>query len=132
MAQFTDFIESEILNFYLKATAMAVGPVPHLALLTVLPTDPTDTITEVSGFGYARETCPFGDVSVSSGVTSITNSGVITFDVVTGAGYTVKAVAIFSALTSGNALFWGSVSQVTLNVNDQYVVAQGNVVITLQ
>lgn len=132
MANFTDFAESEILAFYLKATAMATVTAPHLALLTVLPSDPTDTITEVSGFGYAREACVFDAISVSSGVTSITNSSTITFDVVTGAGYIVKAVAIFPHITTGSAMFWGSVAQVTLNANDQYVVAAGNITITLQ
>ncbi len=132
MANFTDFAESEILAFYLKATAMATVTAPHLALLTVLPADPIDTITEVSGFGYAREACVFDAIDVTGGVTSITNSSTITFDVVTGAGYTVFAVAIFPALSTGSAIFWGTVAQQPLNANDQYVVAAGNIVITLK
>lgn len=132
MANFTNFAEDEILDFYILGNAIASWTAPHLALLTVLPTDPTDTITEVSGSSYARQTTAWAAISVSGGVTSITTNAAQTFPVVTSTAYTVKGVAIFGALTVGNAFWWGSVAEVTLNVNDQYVVASGNVTITLQ
>ena len=132
MANFTDFAEDEILDFYILGNAIASWTAPHLALLTVLPTDPTDTITEVSGSSYARQTTAWDAISQSGGVTSIATNAAQTFPVVTSSAYTVKGVAIFGALTSGNAFWWGSVAEITLNVNDQYVVASGNVTITLQ
>ncbi len=132
MGNFTGFAEDEILDFYILGNAIAAWTAPHLALLTALPADPLDTITEVSGSNYARQTTAWAAISVSGGVTSITTNGAQTFPVVTASAYTVKAVAIFGALTGGNPFWWGSVAEITLNVNDQYVVALGNITITLQ
>lgn len=131
MSNFTDHAEFEILDFYLKGNAMD-ATTPHLGLLTVLPTDPTDTITEQSGSSYARVTMSWAAIDVTAGVTSATTDGAQTFPVVTSTAYTVRGVAIFNALTAGNAIWWGAVAEITLNVNDQYVVASGNITVTLK
>ena len=134
MANMTDFLEDEILDLYFNGAAIDATTI-HLGLLiTTLPSDPTDTIIEqpIGTAAYARQTTSWALIDNTAGVVSITTDAVITFPVVTAPGYTVVGVAIFNAITAGQALFWGSVNPASLAVNDQYVIASGNITVTLQ
>lgn len=124
MSQFSDYLESAILNSSLRAVAFPIPSGIHLALFT---TDPTDLAsgTEVSGGWYARQnvglasawTAPADDVGTGGKKSS--NQNAITYPAVTGAGLTVTHIGVFDAASGGNMLYHSPLAaSKTLNVGD--------------
>lgn len=130
MAGLTNGATDNILN-WMKGTTWpttAIGTAPgwgaapttvYVGLFTTNPTSDVSTAngsTEVSGNAYARQpiTCAsqFSAISTPSGTTrEISNSAIITFPTPTGAGWgSVIGVGIFDSVTTGQLLWWASIS----------------------
>jgi hypothetical protein len=125
----SDYLEAKVLDHTLGTTAYTKPASVYCALFTTAPTDAGGG-TEVSGGAYARQAATFSAATVGAGSTS--NSADITFPVATAAWNTINAVALFDASTAGNILWWGTLSTAkTINTNDQFKIAAGNLTITL-
>lgn len=123
----SNFLENKLLDHTLKNTAYTPPVTVYLALFT---SDPGEALsgTEVSGGAYARKPITFG--TATSGV-SINNADVL-FDIATANWGTISHVAIFDALTTGNMLYYGTLTTAkTINTSDQLKIAAGDLSITL-
>ena len=111
MTAISDYLESKILNWALRGTAMGTAPANvYIALFTAAPNDAGGG-TEVSGGSYARvavSTSGGFDAPSSGGVTANTN--LITFPVPSASWGTITHVGIFDASSGGNLLFWGALT----------------------
>ena len=102
----TNYLEDALLNHVLRNTAYSSPATVYVGLYTVAPTD-TGGGTEVSGYGYARQTVTFA-APVSG---TCANSGAVTFPQASGGDWgTIVAMGIFDALTSGNLLYYGNLT----------------------
>jgi len=107
----------------------------YIGLATALSND-GDTVTEVSGGGYARqEICDHSagtnSFAAASG-NSITTDTQITFPEATGDFGTITHVVIYDALTSGNLIAWGALSSSkAVETGDTFIISSGNLTITL-
>ena len=113
----SDYAENAALTSLLSGTL-------HVALCSSAPTDSQtgSTIPELSGNGYARQSATF---TVSGSTAS--NAGTVTFTASGGAWTTATHVAICSASTAGNVLYYGALtSNITLNNGEsgQFAVGQ--------
>src|SRR3954470_4046581 len=124
----SNYLENEILD---HVTGRANYPKPsatYAALYTVAPTDSSGG-TEVSGNNYTRIVIPWGAASGGS----IANNANIVFPNPSGLWGTVVAVAILdtSTLGSGNILWYGPSSSITMTIGDTYTVSTGGLVLSL-
>jgi hypothetical protein len=82
---------------------------------------------EVSTGGYARQTVTFAAASAGS----ISSNSTVTFTA-SGAAYgTIVAVALMSAITSGEVLFYGSITSKTIADGDSLQFASGAITVSL-
>lgn len=111
-------------NASLTGTAFAGATPPtthYIALFTTNPTDDDGTgAVEVSGGSYARAsiTASSGYSAISGSGTSahqISNSGTITFATPTADWGTVIGIGIYDASTTGNLLYWKSITSQVIN-----------------
>lgn len=129
MAGLTTQAQNNILNL-MKGTTWpttgAWGAAPattYVGLFTTAPSTDASasyTGTEVSGGSYARVavTSSSGWSSISGGSTTpsqISNAGVITFPTPTANWGTVVAIGIFDAATTGNLLWWNTITSQSIN-----------------
>lgn len=139
MASASDYLETRILDYWLKANSLSTTPPNpiYIALFTADPTDSaglTDFQDEVSdsGTAYQRTAVTFGTIDTQAG--SVQNNAAVTFPVAT-AGYgTVTHIAIVDSPTyqSGNILFHGILDDDKLiEVNDTFQIATGSLTVTI-
>jgi len=134
MAALTDFLEDQQLEQLLNG----VAPSPTLSgtiYVGAFSGATTDAMTsggaaqgEIAGNGYAR-------VEVVSGFTvtagTATNDAAITWPVATGNWGTVSGVALFDALTGGNALVHGLLDTAkAIDTNDALRLLSGTLALT--
>ena len=102
----------------------------YLGLLTVAAGEAGGG-TEVSGGAYARQAVTFGNPSTDgNGVTSMSNSAQIEFPTATASWGTVVGWAIYDALTSGNMLWYGTLStSKAISTNDTILLHSGDLVL---
>ena len=123
---FSDYLETEVLEFAFTSSGATRPTAWYLALFTAAPSD-SGGGTEVSGGGYARQSVTF---TVSGDTAS--NSGAIEFPTATGNYGTVSHVGVFDALSSGNLLAWAALtSSKTIETGDVFRVPSGDLDITL-
>jgi hypothetical protein len=123
----TDYLENKTLDHTLGTTAYAKPAAVYVGLFTTAPADAGGG-TEVSGGGYARKTATFA--AATGGSTS--NNADITFDVATANWGTITAIGVFDASTTGQLLWWGTLStSKAINTNDQFKITTGNLTIGL-
>lgn len=102
-----------------------VSPVAnrYLALFTAPPGE-TGGGTEVSGGGYTRKDVNYGAATTSgSNVTSSENSAEVLFPSATASWGIITHIAVFDALTAGNMLWYGVLSEnmkVTENIQIRF------------
>ena len=138
MTAMSDYLETQIITHLFRTATYTKPTVLAVALCTVAPTD-TDTGTltgkEVSGGSYARVTlnpldANWAAVSAGNGTTS--NTPAITFAAATADWSTVVAVAICDATSSGNMLFYGTLTgNKVVNNGDTFQFAAGQLSIQL-
>lgn len=131
--QRTKYASDAELNVFRGTTYPAVPANFYVALLTTMPThaDMTSAV-EVSGDGYARQAIPTSTSSWGAPTTlgdfvteQIANTPMIVFPADTTANWgTIVGIAIFDALTAGNAWRYGALnaSQV-INIGNQIAIA---------
>ena len=140
MANFSNYLEDEIIKHIFRTGSFTKPTTLAIALLTVAASDSDDgsTITEVTNANaYARQTlnpldANWAATAGGNGVTS--NSSAITFPQATGSWGTIVGVAILDSATwgAGNMLFYGTLAQnKTVNNGDTFSFAIGDLTITL-
>lgn len=126
MADFSDFLENELLDHVFRNAAYTPPAGIYLALYTAAPTDAGGG-TQVTGSGYARQAITFGAASGGA----IANTGAVSFTASGGNFGTVLAVGIFDASTSGNLLAWKAITSVAINDGDTLTFPIGDIDVTL-
>lgn len=136
MAGKSQYLENADLN-WLKGTTFLTAPTTvYVALFTTNPTDDAGTsAVEVSGGSYARAsiTTSTGWSSISgapSAPAQISNSGTITFATPTGSWGTVIGFGIYDALTTGNLLYWGTLTSQVISTGVVTTFAASALIIT--
>ena len=127
MAAMSNYLENALLNAVLRNTSYTSPSTVFVALYT---TDPGEggTGTEVSGGSYARVAGTFG--APSNGVS--TNSAAVEFAQATGSWGTVGYVGLHDAITTGNLLFYGSLTtSKTIESGDVFKFSTGELSVTL-
>jgi hypothetical protein len=137
MSQASDYLENALLDHVLSNTAMTSPTTVYVGLFTSDPsTGSTDenleagTLTdEVSGNGYARKSVSFGAASGGSATTDAN----VTFDPASGGDWgEITHIAIIDALTTGNVLFYGTLTTAkTIQDGDTFQITSGNLTVTL-
>lgn len=127
MAAMSNYLENALLNAVLRNTSYTSPSTVFVALYTDNPGE-GGTGTEVSGGSYARVAGTFG--APSDGVS--VNSSAIEFAQATGSWGTVSHMALYDAITSGNMLFYGSLTtSKAIESGDIFKFASGQLSVTL-
>lgn len=120
-AALTDYLENKLIDTFLRAQAYTMPATVYVGLYTSCPTDSTAG-TEVSGGSYARVaitsslanwagTQSAASTTTSSGTGGTTsNNGAITFPTATADWGTVTCFGVSDASTSGNLLFYATLT----------------------
>lgn len=105
MTQKTNFLENELIDHVLRNLAYSSPTAVFVGLFTAAPGEAGGG-TEVTGGSYARQQVTFS--APSDGATS--NSSQITFPQATASWGTVTHAAIFDAVTTGNMLYYATLT----------------------
>lgn len=131
MSNATNYLENEVLDHVLgKGTRDFTSPANlFVGLLTAVSDGEAGTWTEVSGTNYARTAVTFGAASGGSAA----NSADVEFPAAGSGGWgTITHIAIFDASTSGNPLFYGSLSaSKQVDEADIFTIVTGNLTVSL-
>lgn len=126
MADFSDYLENELLDHVFGNAAYTSPSAVYLGLYTAAPTDAGGG-TEVSTGGYARQEITFGAASGGA----VSNTAAVEYTA-TGANFgTIVAVGVFDADTSGNLLAWNEITSVVINDGDTLNFPIGDLDVTL-
>lgn len=121
----SDYLENKLIDHSLGTTSYTMPATVYAALYTVAPSD-SSAGTEVTGGSYARQTVTFG--SASSG--SASNNANVDFNGMPTC--TVVAVAILDHVSSGNILYWGTLtSSRSVTSGDSVRIASGSLTVSL-
>lgn len=125
MAEFTDFLENELLDHVFAASAYTSPTSILLALFTTTNSDSTPG-TEVTGGGYARQTTAFGTASGGT----ISNTAIEAFTA-SGANYgTVVSTALYDQGTN-QLCFDNDFSDTAVNDGDTLQFGIGDIDVSL-
>jgi hypothetical protein len=131
MSAATDYLENEVLDHILgEGTRDFTSPANlFVGLFTAVADGEAGTVTEVSGFDYARTAVTFNTASGGSA----TNDGAVTFPTANGGNFgTVTHAGIYDASTGGNLLFYGALSVAkTVTDGDTFQIADTQLTISL-
>lgn len=147
MAGLTKAAQDNILNL-MKGTAWPAGtggwgvtPTTTNTWVGLFTTNPTTdatvtyTGTEVTGGSYARvavaNASGWSAISTVGTASQISNAGVITFPTPTVSWGTVIGVGIFDAATTGNLLWWNSITSQVIGIGVIASFAIGALVMTV-
>lgn len=121
----SDYLENKLIDHSLGTATFTKPTTIYAALYTVAPSD-SSAGTEVTGGSYARQAITFS--AASSG--SASNNTNVDFNTMPAS--TVVAVAILDADTSGNMLYWGTLTtNRTVTAGDSIRIASGALVVSL-
>jgi hypothetical protein len=127
----SNYAEEKILNAMCRATSYTSPGSVYICLYLTDPTD-SDSGTEVSGGGYARQLIAFNAPVQTNGKATIVNSAEIRFPVATGSWGIVAHVGVRDASVAGNLLFFGPLNtSKSISIDDQLVFSAGDIKITL-
>lgn len=129
MSNLTDYAEKLVLDWLLTGDAVTRPPALYVALFSSA-TDDTGAGTELVGNGYARELVTVSSASSPGGTTS--NSNDLLFEA-TGVDWdTITHMGIYDAVSGGNLLWQGAVTEPTLiTVGQIFVFIVGSIDFTL-
>lgn len=122
-----DYLEDKVLGHTLNASTFTSPTAVFSALFTAIPSDASGG-TEVAVGSYTRVTTGF----CTAGVTvtgQCVNTAAVTYTTAATA-YTVVGWGLFDAVTSGNMLYWATVTTLAIGVGDQATFAAGGITIT--
>lgn len=142
MSAMSDYLENKLVDQLFRGQSAPTTSTLYVGLLTAAPSD-TGGGTEVSGNDYARVpvtsslanwagTQGAGTTVASSGNSGATsNNAAITFPTPAGTWGTVTHFGIYDAASSGNLLFYGSLTIAkTINQADTVTFPAGSLAIT--
>ena len=109
MGSFSDFWENKVLD-HLFGKANYTPPTIYVALSTANPAEDGSGMAEPSGNGYERKVTAPADWTASSGG-ALSNANELAFPEATGDWGTITHFALYDALTGGNFLGYGTLSQ---------------------
>ncbi len=114
-AAMSNYLAGKLLDYVLKGTAFS-SPTLYAALTTTVPTqtDTGSTILEVAYTSYVRVSVPGSSINAAtliSGLMSSVNGTAINFPTSTGTPQTALGFALCDALTVGNLLYFGPLTQ---------------------
>jgi hypothetical protein len=120
--------QDTLLDLVYRNVSYTPGATVYVALFTAL-SDDGGTVTEASGFDYARTAVTFGAASGRAA----SNSGAVTFpDANGGAWGTITHVGIYDASTSGNLMFYGELdAPIVVNDAETFSIGTGDMTLTL-
>lgn len=122
----SNYLENKLLDHSLGVASFTMPSNVYLALYTSDPGE-ANSGTEVSGNGYARQSCAFG--AASGGASA--NSAQKTFTASGGNWGTITHWGLFDALTSGNLLHYGSLTAPrAINDGDSLIWNPGDLTIS--
>lgn len=130
MSKMSNYLENAIINRILRGVAFTPVAQPYLGFFTAFTEGADgDTFTEVttSGTAYARQAATFS--APSAGATA--NSNAIAFAEATANWGTVTHFGVFDAATSGNLLYWGDMTDISVLTGETMAVAIGDIDITV-
>lgn len=107
MGSISDHLENELLDHVFGVGAYT-PPTIYIGLSTADPLDDASGLAEPSGNNYARKAHSAWTVAASR---TLSNTGAITFNQASGPWGTITHYAIFDALSAGNMLAHGSLSE---------------------
>ncbi len=127
----SDYLENKMLNHVLGGGDYTRPANVYLALYTVAPDD-TGGGTEIVGGNYARYMMVNNATNWPAATSGSKSNGVdIVFNTASAAWGTVVAFGIFDAISAGNMLYWGTLSQnKTIDINDTAIFRAGTLTIT--
>jgi hypothetical protein len=127
MAEFSDYLENNVLDHVLRNVSYSSPTTVYVGLYTSNPTD-TNSGTEVTGGSYARQILSV--TTASAGI--VTSSADVTFPQATGSWGTISHLGILDALTSGNLLMHTPLTtSKTIDNGDILKISSGNLTVTL-
>ena len=107
----SDYLENEILDHILGGGDYARPATVYVALYTVAPTD-VGGGTEVTGGSYARKAVTNNATNWPAAASGAKANGAeIAFVTATANWGTVVAFGIFDAVSGGNLMYWGDLSE---------------------
>lgn len=132
MAAISNYLENALLNHTLRGhtagTSLSQPSTVYVALFTADPTDANTTSNEVAAGSnsYERQTVTF---AAPSGGSVASDAQVDFIDM---PGVTVTHVGLYDALTSGNLLYHGALTQSkVVNAGDTFTINAGDLTCTL-
>ncbi len=131
MSAMSNWMAASVMNEYFRGNSVTPPAAVYLALYTTDPTD-SDTGTEISGNGYARQQILFSAPAVVSGKTQIQNSATVTYPTATGSWGDVAYWGVRTAASGGQLLAYGAFTLTkSISQGDQLHIAINSVTITL-
>ena len=126
MGEFSDYLETKILEHMIRNQAFSPPTAVYLALFTTnTGLESNAPSSEVSGNAYARQTITFNQAAAGS----MTNNGAITFPTATPATWgTITSVAVVDHVsntnwgTNVNVLMWTDITPVVISANDIFQI----------
>lgn len=128
----TTYLADFVLDTVLGGTTFTQPATVYIALFTVTPTIAGTGGTEVSGGSYARATVTNNGTNwTTAAAGSKNNATAITFATPTAGWGTVISFGIYDALTSGNLLYFGTLSTAKpITTGDTVSFQSGTLVVT--
>lgn len=121
----SDYLRNATINHNLRGVSFTAPTARYLVLYTVAPTSAGGG-TEVSGPGYERKAVTFSAPSTPG---SVSNTAQISY-APTGDWGAVEAAAVFDALSGGNMLYFGSITERVIYAGDDFVFPVGYFVVS--
>ena len=123
----TNYLANSIANAVLRNTSYTSPANVYASLYSVAPTVSTAG-TELTGNGYARQLTTFDVPSAGATVSNVA----VSFGAASGNNWpTVVAFGIVDASSSGNILFYKSISGRNIQIGDELVIDSGDITITI-
>lgn len=115
---FSQYAESHIVDHANGKTSWTMPTHSYLALCTTVPTSTStgSTIVEAGYTGYARAQVDGNWTAATAATPSVgVNTSTITFAACTGSTSTIIGFALLDALTTGNMIWWGTVTSTVIS-----------------
>jgi hypothetical protein len=122
----TNYLSNALANAVVRNTSYTSPTSVYCALYSTAPTASTSG-TELSGSGYSRQVVTFN--APSAGVA--TSNIAVTFGNATANWSPVVAVGIVNASTSGNLLYFNTVSTQNVLSGQSLTIGSGNITVTM-
>ena len=122
----TQYLENKVLDGTLKATTYTAPANVYMSLYSTVNTSTTPG-TELTGNGYSRQSVVFN--TATAGIS--TGNANVTFSATGNTWPAVVSAAIMDANTSGNMLYYATITPKVVAAGDTLVFDGANIVITI-